>query len=114
MGKSKFNKRSLIKFCVSQKRTESKEFSSFIFDQRNFIFSSEKMDQWITLRVGATKFRTTRATLASVKDTFFITLLLEEKCDSFDVNRDPTHFRHILNFLRDQNSWRAPTNVIHA
>lgn len=63
---------------------------------------------FVCLNVGGERFRTTRATLTRVQESFFArcfaTELHESACDETGamlIDRDPTHFRRILNFLRD-------------
>src|SRR3989338_3212763 len=63
--------------------------------------------QVVTLNVGGTYFTTTTKTLANVPtDSFFATLsddaLLDELGNIF-IDRSPTYFHHILNYLRDGN-----------
>ena len=53
----------------------------------------------ITLNVGGTEFLTAASTLR--RERFFSALLdYHEDGEPIFVDRDPTHFRHILNFLR--------------
>jgi hypothetical protein len=60
----------------------------------------------ITLNVGGTRFQTTRSTLLSREDTFFTRLLsermgsLKDETGAFFIDRDPSLFAPILNFLR--------------
>lgn len=55
----------------------------------------------IYLNVGGALYTTTRETLMSNAHTFFRGML-EHNQDRFEffIDRDPTHFRHILNWLR--------------
>lgn len=54
----------------------------------------------ITLNVGGTLFPTLRSTLAR-SDSFFSGLVAQANDDEvLFVDRDPTHFRHILNWMR--------------
>lgn len=57
----------------------------------------------VILRVGGVEFETTSLTL---HDGFLAALI---KCDQslnkYTIDRDPTHFRHILNFLRGAPSY---------
>ena len=59
--------------------------------------------QFVVLRVGGVDFETSTVTL---HDGFLAALI---KCDpagnKYTVDRDPTHFRHILNFLRGAPSY---------
>lgn len=60
----------------------------------------------ITLNVGGTLFETSCDTLMQ-KNTFFRALVEHETTMSppYFIDRDPTHFRHILNFLRGTPSF---------
>ena len=68
----------------------------------------------ITLDVGGTKFLTKRATLISdiAKNTLFPTLLscLKENENYIFLDRDPTYFRHILNYFREPEKWVGPSD----
>ena len=52
----------------------------------------------VYLNVGGTPFATTTTTLEA--SPFFEALLRNTPATDLFVDRDPTHFRHILNFLR--------------
>ena len=63
------------------------------------------MTDTIQLNVGGTKFHTTRTTLKNCE--FFSAILEERRRTHFNtqfiyIDRDGTHFRHILNYLRDK------------
>ena len=67
----------------------------------------EMKDQIVDLDIGGTRFRTTICTLRKVPHTVFDSILnrdwkdVEKQADgSIFIDRDPTHFQHILNFLR--------------
>ena len=63
----------------------------------------------VRLDVGGQIFVTSRETLVA-RDTFFRGLVEHvENDDEIFIDRDPTHFRHILNFLRNSPSF--PTKV---
>ncbi|KAJ3436069.1 potassium channel tetramerization domain-containing [Anaeramoeba flamelloides] len=69
------------------------------------------MNKMVHLNVGGTEFVTSRSTLTSVPDCFFSKLVKQE----FTVNdihifidRDPTHFRIILNYLRGHKLKKFP------
>lgn len=53
----------------------------------------------ITLNVGGSIFYTTRSTL-TIQNSFFSGLYASSKADYIFIDRDGTHFRYILNFLR--------------
>lgn len=62
----------------------------------------------IKLNIGGTRFETTAHTLTRIEGTVLKTLLEERwNCPACPqgqeifIDRDPTHFRIILNFLRD-------------
>ena len=56
----------------------------------------------VELDVGGTSFKTTLATLARHPHTFFGALAKNrgDATSAIFIDRDPTHFRHILNYLR--------------
>jgi hypothetical protein len=64
------------------------------------------MPDKILLNIGGTRFHVTRNTLQ--QSTYFSTLLDRESKTHFEsdgsifIDRDGTHFRHILNYLRDK------------
>jgi hypothetical protein len=65
----------------------------------------------IKLRVGGVPFETSLTTLTSIPDNFFASMfsgnyeMLPDGDDgSYFIDRDGTHFRHILNFLREPDS----------
>jgi len=63
----------------------------------------------LNLNVGGHLFTTTKATLTRTggKDSFFVSMfsgrfpVVRDKNDRIFIDRDGTHFRHILNYLRD-------------
>jgi len=68
--------------------------------------------RWITLEVGGQSFKTTENTLQN-HQCFFTCLLQNENCQeepTFRIDRDPTHFRHILNYMRDGVDCILPNN----
>ncbi|CAJ0574109.1 unnamed protein product, partial [Mesorhabditis spiculigera] len=61
----------------------------------------------VVLDVGGTEFVTTVETLTSIPETYFEALFNrwsdgEPSSSSIFLDRDPTHFRHILNFYRNR------------
>lgn len=56
----------------------------------------------IYLNVGGCVYVTRRSTLANGSSTFFSALMraTDIKCVELFVDRDPAHFRHVLNWLR--------------
>ena len=55
----------------------------------------------VILNVGGTRFMTLRSTLLCICDTFFAALVRADPlATEYFVDRDPTHFRHVLNWLR--------------
>jgi hypothetical protein len=72
--------------------------------------AKEYQDDTITLRVGGVPFETTRTTLSMIGGTFFVALLnWNTQKTSFFIDRDPTHFQHILNILRGAH---VPTAIL--
>jgi len=73
----------------------------------------------ITLNVGGRLFCTSKATLTNAggKDSFFVSMLsgrfpvVRDKHERIFIDRDATHFRHIINFLRDGGVGWDPTEM---
>ena len=65
----------------------------------------------VELDVGGKRFATTRTTLRKSGHTFFVRLA-DSDADVIFVDRDPTHFRIVLNYLRDCQAV-LPTTQIH-
>mmetsp|Transcript_2270 Transcript_2270/g.3230 ORF Transcript_2270/g.3230 Transcript_2270/m.3230 type:complete len:204 (-) Transcript_2270:112-723(-) len=68
--------------------------------------SSIPLDR-VTINLGGTLFMTTRETLMNDERTYFAAMLRmksftnsNSQPEEFFIDRDPTHFRHILNYLR--------------
>jgi hypothetical protein len=65
-----------------------------------------RQNDTVLLDVGGQKFKTTVSTLTKYRETFFASLfsgkyeIIKQSDDSVFVDRDGTHFRRILNFLR--------------
>ena len=65
----------------------------------------------ICLDVGGHKFTTSRQSLTTIPDTYFCSMFsgrfeLSPAADtSYFLERDGTHFRHVLNFLRNPASF---------
>jgi hypothetical protein len=65
----------------------------------------------VTLNVGGTKFTTTVSTLTSQKDNFFDGLfsgkfpIVKEADGSIFIDRSPTYFGNILDYLRNSSKW---------
>ena len=56
---------------------------------------------YVKLNVGGQEFLTSRTTLSRVTDCFFRALVEHDPTQNeYFIDRDPTHFRHILNFMR--------------
>jgi hypothetical protein len=75
----------------------------------------------ILLNVGGHKFKTSRQTLTSVPDTYLASMfsgrfeLAPDGAErSYFIDRDGTHFRHILNFLRDSGSFKLNSGLTEA
>ncbi len=56
-------------------------------------------DTIVTLNVGGKEFVTRRGTLEAT-DSFFSALMTHSEGPNVFIDRDPTHFRHVLNYLR--------------
>lgn len=59
---------------------------------------------WIQLNIGGTVFLTTKTTLQNGDTPHFLGRLITHSRNQkmIFVDRDPTHFRHVLNYLRTQ------------
>ena len=67
----------------------------------------------VTLNVGGTRFQTTTDTLLMHPTTYFGALLrATDNVDRYEqfIDRDPSHFRHVLNFLRGSPSLPCTMN----
>jgi len=79
---------------------------SFIPCQTHFMTGASR----IVLDVGGQRFATSRETLLWLEGTFFSAMLgtpgrwTPETDGSYFIDRDPTHFGAILNYLRDQKA----------
>ena len=84
------------------------------FQQQQFSDELKKMekytvDKYVRLNVGGTRFETTLATLLSTPSMLSIMfsgryqLITSPVDQSIFIDRDGTHFRYILNYLRDHN-----------
>jgi hypothetical protein len=72
----------------------------------------------IRLNVGGHSFTTSRMTLTSVPNTYFASLfsgrfeLTPDDGGAYFIDRDPTHFRHILHFLRDPTKFKLSSDLV--
>ncbi|KAL9648283.1 hypothetical protein ABK040_001700 [Willaertia magna] len=87
------------------------------------------MSTIVTLNIGGTKFQTTSQTLTNNSPHFFSNLI-DDRFSSFEnttvttnnntnsdteikeyfIDRDPTHFRYILNYLRNGGTCKLPSD----
>lgn len=58
----------------------------------------------LVLNVGGARHETSRTTLTA-SDSFFRPLVAHSLEEELFVDRDPTHFRHVLNYLRGSPSF---------
>ena len=76
------------------------------------------MNEPITLNIGGTKFQTTLSTLSTIPNTVLYKMfegtfsLKASKDGSYFIDRDSTHFRYILNFLRDRKVNLSDNSII--
>lgn len=67
---------------------------------------------YIELNVGGESFLTSRSTLTGISTSFFRALVDHTPTQiEYFIDRDPTHFRHILNFLRGSPTF--PDSELH-
>ena len=80
-------------------------------DECERISHTQKFSSRIKLDVGGFKFTTTRTTLQAAPDSMLDAYFSGRHTNETDdegyhfIDRDGTHFRHILNFLRDQKNF---------
>ena len=83
-----------------------KEEISHWEEEKKRIASTHNFDLTITLNVGGQTFTTTTTTLTNYPDTMLGAMfsgrhaLIQDKNGTYFIDRDGTHFREILNFLR--------------
>ncbi|EGG19349.1 hypothetical protein DFA_02136 [Cavenderia fasciculata] len=73
----------------------------------------------VTLVVGGVKFQASKATLTSIKGTYFDAMLSGDikitsvtgKPNTFFIDRDGTNFAYILNYLRDHDAVIFPASI---
>eukprot|EP01118_Nematostelium_gracile_P004845 TRINITY_DN15777_c0_g1_i1.p1 TRINITY_DN15777_c0_g1~~TRINITY_DN15777_c0_g1_i1.p1 ORF type:complete len:253 (-),score=49.35 TRINITY_DN15777_c0_g1_i1:9-767(-) len=90
---------------LSSLATEIKSLVQLMQDKNSQEVMKEKDKSRIHLNVGGRRFATTRSTLTSLEGTYFSAMLASEtwKPDpngEYFIDRDPTYFNHILNYLR--------------
>lgn len=66
----------------------------------------------VSLDVGGVLHRARRSTLCAV-DSFFAGLMDANRDDVVFVDRDPTHFQHVLNWMRGCPMTTLPDNKSH-
>ena len=80
-------------------------------------FDTSHLGSVIQLDVGGLRFSTTLSTLRAVPDSMLSLMfsgrfpLLTQADGSHFIDRDGTHFRHILNYLRDGARFVVPTDL---
>ena len=62
--------------------------------------NSDTMDEQVYLNVGGVYFVTRRTTLINSNSFFAGAVRVHSDCCELFVDRDPTHFRYILNWIR--------------
>ena len=63
------------------------------------LFVKKKLIGMIKINIGGILFYSSRETLEKY-DCFFNHILQHENVDALFVDRDPTYFRHVLNYMR--------------
>ncbi|EGG19348.1 hypothetical protein DFA_02135 [Cavenderia fasciculata] len=75
----------------------------------------------ITLNIGGSEYQTTKETLLKVKGSYFDKLLkgeikatnINDKSNSFFIDRDGTNFKYILNYLRTEDPLEIPQSILN-
>jgi len=120
--------RSRLQEETSQKRrTVAHEYEKFkqeysLFEaERNRIVCPEiAAETTVELNVGGTIFQTARSTLVQQSGSFLELLLSgrpqisRDRCGRIFINRDPEHFRTILNFLRNPQTPPMPRDAVES
>jgi len=84
--------------------THSRSRKAPVFNPQHVLLSSNNR---VSINVGGNRFQTTLNTLSSDQSSMLSAMfsgrfkLEQDENGSIFIDRDPTHFRHILNFLRD-------------
>eukprot|EP00276_Gloeochaete_wittrockiana_P009851 CAMPEP_0184655928 /NCGR_PEP_ID=MMETSP0308-20130426/14967_1 /TAXON_ID=38269 /ORGANISM="Gloeochaete witrockiana, Strain SAG 46.84" /LENGTH=186 /DNA_ID=CAMNT_0027092757 /DNA_START=202 /DNA_END=762 /DNA_ORIENTATION=+ len=83
----------------------------------NVFPTSRTSSERIIINVGGQKFECTQEALTGVEANWFSDNLAEKKQAGFEptelfIDRDPTYFRHILNYLRSKNLPILPNEMV--
>ena len=94
-----------------KRRTEAIEVElADLEEEKKRIASAHTFEPTVTLNVGGNIFTTTTSTLTSYPDTMLGAMfsgrhaLIQDKNGAYFIDRDGTHFREILNFLRGSSA----------
>eukprot|EP01118_Nematostelium_gracile_P012762 TRINITY_DN4711_c0_g1_i2.p1 TRINITY_DN4711_c0_g1~~TRINITY_DN4711_c0_g1_i2.p1 ORF type:complete len:394 (-),score=104.23 TRINITY_DN4711_c0_g1_i2:181-1362(-) len=82
---------------------EKEEERKRLYEKVNRSF--EKIESQINLNIGGQRVSTSKETLTSMKGTYFYAMLSSDKWQpnaqgEYFIDRNPTHFHHILDYLR--------------
>jgi hypothetical protein len=97
-----------------------KRISDFEKEKERMEIYQKQSSGKVLLNVGGTLFTTTVTTLTKCPDSMFTAMfsgryqIEKDEQQAIFIDRDPTHFRHILNFLRDNcltDNMKAPTVI---
>ena len=99
---------------VNERESLRKEIEKLKQERQEMVHVLKRYDQIVTLNVGGQIFSTTAETLTK-EECLFTKLLsgryqLPEQQGGIFIDRDPTHFRRILNYLRT-NTLIRPTST---
>jgi hypothetical protein len=92
--------------------SESNEGQEEVNDKQRFV-GTRTFDPKVKLDVGGHKFTTSAATLTSCSDSMLAAMfsgryaLPKDENGTYFIDRDGTHFREILNFLRAPGAYRT-------
>jgi BTB/POZ domain len=103
--------RELIRRAAQDER-EALELEMQKFEEEKaMVAAAHRLDQKIKLDVGGHIFTTTLTTLTRIQDSMLGAMfsgrhnLTKDEAGAYFIDRDGTHFRHILNFLRAPESF---------
>tara|TARA_B110001450_G_scaffold245030_1_gene257717 strand:+ start:735 stop:1235 length:501 start_codon:yes stop_codon:yes gene_type:complete len=96
----------------SEAAAQSRQIYDGVYSPPNEALAMSPASNYIELNVGGEKFVTSRSTLTSMPTSFFRALIDHTDTQpEYFIDRDPTHFRHILNFLRGSPTF--PDSELH-
>ncbi|CAM9416405.1 unnamed protein product [Chrysoparadoxa australica] len=110
LAKAKKDAEAIKQGSMAKKAALEKEKAAWEEEKAN-VAKTQKLGGIVNLNVGGSKFQTSISTLTAVPGTMLSSMfsgrhaLQEDANGAFFIDRDGTHFRHILNYLREPTTW---------